>query len=80
MVADGISFTDLWTDLCGLLGMRAELWRTVRCLRSYWWKHERREELGFWQIAMEDIEAQRLGDKPTSYGIIRLPGPTPLPR
>ena len=48
MVADGISFTDLWTDLCGLLGMRAELWRKARCLGSYSWKHGRREEFGFW--------------------------------
>jgi hypothetical protein len=48
MVADGISFTDLWTDLCALLGMRAELWRKARCLGSYSWKHGRREEFGFW--------------------------------
>lgn len=34
----------------------------------------------FGTIAMEDIEAQRLGDKPTNDGIIRLPGPTPLSR
>jgi hypothetical protein len=62
----------------GLLGMRAELWRKARCVGSYWWKHGGGRNSGFCTITMEDIKAQRLGDKPTNGGIIRLPGPTPL--